>query len=44
MGLSTKDVLKIAAAALVAAIIEEILRRYVFPRILPPAAEQRGAS
>jgi len=40
--LSTGDVLKLAAAALIAAIVNEMLTRYVFPRILPPALPQRG--
>lgn len=36
------DVVKVAAGALIAAIVSEMLARYVFPRFLPPAVPQRG--
>jgi hypothetical protein len=40
--LTTSDVLKLAAGFVLAAVVNELLVRYVFPRILPPAVEQRG--
>lgn len=41
MNLKWADVLKLAAGAMISAVVFELLTRYVFPRILPPAFAQR---
>jgi hypothetical protein len=41
MNLKWADILKLAAGAMISAIVFEALQRYVFPRILPPALPQR---
>ncbi len=38
-----KQIWQIALGVVLAACIEELLRRYVFPRILPPGLDERGS-